>query len=180
MKCFLKDAFRCEIIIFDINTWYALVIFKILWIFIFMNNLKNMRIQPLGIIIFLSFIMCSCSRQHDYKFIAYNSTDYKIEILKIGSGENRIEISVDPNDSTELFTYHFAGTYFNFTEPLLYLFISEYSDSSRVYINKYGQVASIPDLLKKSINRIDISLEADTLGKEYIFDIRVNKPGKLW
>ncbi len=142
--------------------------------------MKNKYIHKISISIFrililIPIVISSCSKARDYEFVVYNATDYKIDIFKIGSGKRKIEISVKPNDTSEVFVYEFDGTYFNFTEPLLGLHVYEYSDSINTYNNGIGQLASIPDLRKKSTNIIDISLREDAMERDCIFEIKVNK-----
>lgn len=129
-----------------------------------------MRIKFLCILI--SVILISCSMERDYEFKVYNKTNYKINSFKI---EEDVEIAIEPNDSSEIITWHHDGTYFNFTEPLVALFIAEYSDSLNVFKNSIGQVFSIPDLNKKDVNRIEITLCDNCQIKDYIFDIEVNR-----
>lgn len=86
-----------------------------------------------------------------------------------------IELSLEPNDSSEFVTYNFDGTIFNFAEPYIGLRVAEYSDSTGTYKNVIGQGMSVPDAFKKSVNRIEIYLVNDYKNKDYIFDIHVNK-----
>jgi len=121
--------------------------------------------------ILVCIFMISCSKEHDYEFIVSNKTSYKINSFKI----DNIEIAIEPNATSEMITWHFDGTNFNFTEPLLSLYITEYSDSLNVLKNNIGQLTSIIDLNKKNVNKIEISLRNDYQNNDYKFDIKVNK-----
>ena len=127
-------------------------------------------------LLFFYMIICSCSRKRDYKFIVYNKTDYNINSLIIGSGNDMIKFKVAAHDTSEIVVWHFGGTYFNFTEPLVSINVSEYADSIQTYKNINGSLASIIDLKKKTTNIIEI-LKREKVGNEYvdIFEIKVNE-----
>jgi hypothetical protein len=114
--------------------------------------------------------MISCIKEYDYEFIVYNKTNYKINSFKI----DNIVIEIEPNDTSERITWYYEGSCFNFSEPLLGLYIAEYSDSLTEFKNSIGKVTSICDLNKKSVNRVEINLCNDNQNEDYIFDIKVN------
>lgn len=121
------------------------------------------------------FILISCSRKRDYEFVVNNKTAYKIISFSIGSGNEKVQVSLNPYTTSDIVTYHFGGTYFNFTEPLLGLGVDEYSDSINTYKNDIGRVTSIPELNKKSKNNIEISLKSTGSSNNDIFEIIVNE-----
>ena len=104
-----------------------------------------------------------------------NETDYLINSFIIGSGDDKIEISIDPKGTSEIVTYEFGGTYFNFTEPLLAVAVKQYSDSIDTYDYNTGGVISIPDLFDKSSNSIKISLDKESTNSNVIFLLETNK-----
>ncbi len=116
----------------------------------------------------------SCSEKADYDFIITNETDYQINSFVIGSGDDRIVITIQPNDTSEIVTYEFDGTYFNFTEPLLTLMVKQYSDSIGTYDYNTGGGTSIPDLKDDSVNRIYIKLDEKSSDSDVIFKIETN------
>ncbi|WKK77806.2 hypothetical protein QYS49_12370 [Marivirga salinae] len=120
------------------------------------------------------WVLISCTRKNEYEFQVINQTDYNLDRFALGNGNDKINMELSPHDTSNIIIYDFAGTYFNFTEPMLYLAVVEYSDSSKTYSNDIGHMTSIPDLSRNNLNIIEINL-ADTAKYENdIFDFVVN------
>ena len=122
------------------------------------------------ICLFLLFYSCR-DRPHDFDFKVVNNTNYKIETMKLGCGEkNSMNISIEPNGLVT-FIYHYSGTYFNFTEPLLCHTITKYSDTTTSYKNTIGGVISFHALSKNNLNIINIELDPDPFHPSNIFSV---------
>ncbi|MDN4165028.1 hypothetical protein QWY31_05910 [Cytophagales bacterium LB-30] len=116
----------------------------------------------------------SCSKKADYDFIITNGTDYTINSFVIGSGNDRIDVTIMPNDTSEIVTYEFDGTFFNFTEPLLTLAVKQYFDSIKQYDYNKGGGTSIPDLKEDSENKVTIKLDKESSVSNILFELEIN------
>lgn len=127
------------------------------------------------ILLFLLILsISSCTRKRNYEFLIKNNTNYNINTLKLGCGqEDSKEISIEPNGEKEI-TYFNRGTFFDFTDPLLCITISKYSDTITTYENSEGGVTSIKDLKKKESNILTIEIDPNPNSQTNIFDIKVN------
>jgi hypothetical protein len=136
---------------------------------------KRMIICLTGIWVLISIVMGACSRTQDYELVVINQTDFTIDVFKIDTHPRAVELSINPRDTSDTVVYRYKSAVIDLAEPLLGLSVDSYSDSLNTYQNKYGQVTSIPDLLKNNVNTIYIHLKDTTVYKEYIFEITVNK-----
>ncbi|MGM0580435.1 MAG: hypothetical protein ACQETL_07135 [Bacteroidota bacterium] len=127
--------------------------------------------------VFLLISVCvlfSCTRKNEYEFQILNQTDYSLDRFELGSRNGEINIELNRYDTSNIIIYDFEGTYFNFTEPMLYMAVVEYSDSIKTYKNDFGHMTSIPDLSRNNLNIIEVVL-ADTIENENdIFEFIVN------
>ena len=126
------------------------------------------------ILIIVVLLTISCSKKADYDFIITNETDFIINSFIIGSGDHRLDVTVQSNAKSEKVTYEFDGTYFNFTEPLLTLAVEQYSDSVDTYNYGTGGVTSIPDLSDESVNMINIKIDEESSTSNVSFKIETN------
>lgn len=134
----------------------------------------NRIANPKLIIILFVLINISCSKKATYDFEVSNETDYFINTFVIGSGDDKVKISINPNETSEIVSYEFGGTYFNFAEPMMSLAVKQYSDSIEVYDYNTGGGTSIPDLYKNKTNRIKISLDKESTDLNVVFLIETN------
>ena len=120
-------------------------------------------------------VLSSCSHKVNYEFMVKNETNYTINTFRIGMGNEKIIISMKPQDSLDNVICKFKEPYFNAAEPLLSLSISKFSDSIKVYENEIGHITSVSDLIKDEINTIKITLQEDVSNTTDIFDFRINE-----
>ena len=126
------------------------------------------------------FMIVGCAWNRTYEFTVINTTDYKIDTLKIGCGlEGKKKISVNPNDTTEQFEIRFRYL-IPLTEPLLCLTVTNYSDSTGNYENTYGGVISESSLTGIRSNILKIKLDKYSMYDGDIFLIKLQEYTPLY
>ncbi len=119
-----------------------------------------------------TLIISGCAINRTYNLTLINTTGYNIDSLKIGCGKQSSNATILPFDTTETlkipFNYLFA-----FTEPLMCMTVTSYSDSTGKFIHTSGNVISESDLKKGENNLISIKLKDNQDKKTDIFEIKL-------
>jgi len=134
-------------------------------------KLKRMVKLIFSTALFVLFIS-GCAINRTYNVSLINSTEYRIDNLQIGCGKHISNASISPFDTTENlkipFNYLVA-----FTEPLMCMTITNYSDSLEKFIHSSGNVIAESDLKKRDNNFVLIKLKDNQEKKTEIFEIKL-------
>ena len=128
--------------------------------------------KKLTIIFFTCIILTGCALNRSYDILVINHTGYKIDTMNFGCNRNIKQISVNPNDTSNKFRIPFKYI-FAFSEPLLCVDISNYSDSTNKYKNNKGMVIPESDLSRKRQNVITVKLYEKPNNRSDIFSINI-------
>ncbi len=126
--------------------------------------MRQNKIKVLLLIVSLIFIQFSCwDRSRNCRIQVTNLTEYRINALELQDFNNTYTISIEPNSTSEVFTFNFeyrdvilAPSY-----PPIYITVTSYSDSIKTYTNSIGHVRDIKDLSETKINKFTVELNPD-------------------
>jgi hypothetical protein len=122
-------------------------------------------------LLFISGVFSACQKEINYECSVTNNTSYRIDKMEFSCAADNYTLSVEPNSSSPHFNLVYrrrAGRFF--TEPLLCVTITGYSDSTAHYQNTYGQTFSIREL-SKSTSSFHIKYEPNPLRSTDIFKV---------
>lgn len=135
------------------------------------NDLTN-KLKILFVFICVGLLFFSCTDEIIYDCTINNTTKYKIDKIEFSCAIDEKIVSVSPNSVSDKFqlTYIKSGGRF-FSEPLVCVTITEYSDSTKTYQNLIGRTISISDM---SVNtEFIIEYEQSTLYPTDIFKVSI-------
>lgn len=119
-------------------------------------------------------MLISCKKETQYKFIVTNNTSYRIDNIQFNCSVEETQISIEPNKSSSPFIINYkkkVGRFF--TEPVLCVTITKYSDITTSYDNTFGSAFSISDFSQKATNSFQINLATNPNPPD-IFEITKN------
>jgi len=135
-----------------------------------MNFSMTYKIKFATIIACITFLLCSCKKEITYDCTIINETNYRIDKIEFSCAVDKRSVSIPSFGTSEKFELRYvksAGRFFS--EPLLCITVTEYSDSTQTYQNSIGQTMSISDLKKN--NEFIIKYEPSTLYPSDIFKV---------
>lgn len=121
------------------------------------------------VLILISFMLYSCSIPWKYSFQIENNTKYKIDTFQIGDNKDSTYLSIDSDSISKQVDYKFTGTIINVTEPMIYLTVLSYSDSTKKYYNEKHRGGMIGVFRLSKFNTNYLRVETDSLPPSFDF-----------
>jgi len=116
--------------------------------------------KRLVIILIISFVISSCSKEVEYETKIINNTNYHLNNIELGCAANIKNIEVKPNSTSETLIIPFDKG-LALSEPLLCTTVLTFSDVNKTYENTtgLGNINSMSDFKENEINFIKINLD---------------------
>jgi hypothetical protein len=128
------------------------------------------KIMFATIITCLTFLLCSCKKEITYDCTLINETKYRINKIEFSCAVDKKTVSILPFGTSYKFELRYvksSGRFFS--EPLLCITVTEYSDSTQTYQNSIGHTMSISALQKT--NKLVIKYEPSPFYPSDIFKV---------
>jgi hypothetical protein len=130
-----------------------------------------MRISKLICLLALMTLLATCKKRNEYIFVVINPTNYRIDNIDFTCAVDKFHLSVEPNSTSSEFILR-KDALGIFSEPLICMTITDYSDSTK-YKNGTGNTISFKGLSHKKVNTIRLSQITNTLYPSDIFSISI-------
>lgn len=119
----------------------------------------------------LIFMLTSCNKETTYSCKLINETSYHIKEIKFTCAVDEKSVSVTPLGTSDKFELRYVkNTGRFFSEPLVCITVTEYSDSTQTYQNSIGRTMAVSKLEKN--NELIITYEPNTFNPTDIFKVK--------
>jgi hypothetical protein len=131
----------------------------------------NNKLLIVAIITYFMILVCSCRKETTYNLTLINETNYQIDKIEFSCAVDDKSVSVPSFGSSKKFELRYEKEVCGncFSEPLLCISVTAYSDSTQIYQNEIGSTMSMSDLKKN--NEFIIRHEPNSLNPTDIFTV---------